>query len=1134
MKRGLSGKFYFKLSKKNVIFLALAAVFFGIVLVHAAPILDQLHLNIQTTDGSGNVVTGTYNFVFNISTTQDCSNVVYSKSATLTTDSRGIISYYLNNTGLNYENQYYLCYYRNGVLIDSSSISRTPYSFTAKNVSLSGVLIDSNLNMGAHNVSATYFFGSGRFLTDINTSSLNLSQINYWNKSGSNIYYNGGNVGIGTTNPTRQLQLQQNGKNYFINPQSSFIAVGSPDTDLRFYANNSAYMTLTSAGNVGIGTTSPGAKLDVKATSAAYPPSSGTTQTGGFSVGYSGGNGITTIGNNGGVGWIQATSAIDLSQKFNLLLNPNGGNVGIGTTNPQATLNLGGSASLRLTRTGAVAGDYALLPGASGISNQIGLYNYNTSSYIFSTNSNNYIGVGTVSPKTKLDVDGNGGMPSTTYATTAANSVFAVSSTTGIGTNTHLFAGVGSGNAVWLQSQNANNASQQLLLNPIGGNVGIGTTSPGYPLDVKGNVNAYNYLVNGTPISAGSLGALTGSGAANYIPKFNGTKSLTNSVIYQNGSNVGIGTTSPSTALDVNGNIHYGTNSFISSGIGGNKLYLQETTGNATYINDGNNRFVVSAGAFDLRNGATTKFYVNTTTGNVGIGTTTPGAKIDLYNPGGQSVLRLSGYNAAAYNPMGSIDFFENHYYNLTIAEVQGGRSSGAANNGYLNFSVANAGSLKNALFINYNGNVGIGTTSPTLGKLQIYGGNAALQSSSSGNSATDYLAFYDSGSTRHGYVGDGSSGNGDIYLMADTGNNLQLGANGTTKEYIGANGYVGIGTTSPSYKLQVTGSSAGVGDGNQIFSLSQTSGKAQLSIGVLNGSYSWIQSYGSGEGYYPISLNPNGGNVGIGTTTPQNKLNVIGDTNITGNLYVAGKQIGAGANISGSGTANYIPKFTGTGTIGNSAIYQSGGNIGIGTTSPTNPLTVQSSGNNQLRIQYNSSIYTGISTDSNGYFYITPASGRMYLNGPGVNNNLYIYDYTKSNSYSSLNAHILSLADNSAITKVSLSATGNSYFNGGNVGIGTTNPTDKLYVYGGNETIENPSAPATLHLRAGTTDFTMSTTSAGNTVLQGGAGDNSGVVIDASGQTNQLVVANNGNVGIGVSNPSAKLQVSGDVIIGI
>jgi len=78
----------------------------------------------------------------------------------LTTDNRGIISYYLPNVSLDYDQQYYLCYYRDGALKDSSKIARTPYSFRAQNITLSGVEIDQNLDMGAYNITTT---GTGFF-----------------------------------------------------------------------------------------------------------------------------------------------------------------------------------------------------------------------------------------------------------------------------------------------------------------------------------------------------------------------------------------------------------------------------------------------------------------------------------------------------------------------------------------------------------------------------------------------------------------------------------------------------------------------------------------------------------------------------------------------------------------------------------------------------------------------------------------------------------------------------------------------------------------------------------------------------------------------------------------------------------
>jgi hypothetical protein len=95
---------------------------------------------------------------------------------------------------------------------------------------------------------------------------------------------------------------------------------------------------------------------------------------------------------------------------------------------------------------------------------------------------------------------------------------------------------------------------------------------------------------------------------------------------------------------------------------------------------------------------------------------------------------------------------------------------------------------------------------------------------------------------------------------------------------------------------------------------------------------------------------------VGIGTTSPTERLDVAGTAQMTGfkmptgaaNGYVltsdasgVGTWQSAVGGIGGSGTTNYIPKFTGSTTLGNSAIYQSGSNVGIGTTSPNEQLEI-------------------------------------------------------------------------------------------------------------------------------------------------------------------------------------------------
>ena len=89
--------------KKEVVTLLFVICFvIAIGFVSTAAIGEDLHLNIQAIDGTGAVVTGTFNYSFNISADSTCTNIVYSNRSELTTDTRGIISYYLNGVSLNF------------------------------------------------------------------------------------------------------------------------------------------------------------------------------------------------------------------------------------------------------------------------------------------------------------------------------------------------------------------------------------------------------------------------------------------------------------------------------------------------------------------------------------------------------------------------------------------------------------------------------------------------------------------------------------------------------------------------------------------------------------------------------------------------------------------------------------------------------------------------------------------------------------------------------------------------------------------------------------------------------------------------------------------------------------------------
>jgi hypothetical protein len=119
-------------------------------------------------------------------------------------------------------------------------------------------------------------------------------------------------------------------------------------TALTLQSAGATAITVDTSQKVGIGTTSPTGILNVKGTGGdALPATSGSTQSAGLITRLQQGGGIGSvmdIGGNGGTGsWIQVTEPSNLATNYNLLLNPNGGNLLVGTTsavNSAAYINL--------------------------------------------------------------------------------------------------------------------------------------------------------------------------------------------------------------------------------------------------------------------------------------------------------------------------------------------------------------------------------------------------------------------------------------------------------------------------------------------------------------------------------------------------------------------------------------------------------------------------------------------------------------------------------------------------------------------------------------------------------------------------------------------------------------------------
>ena len=162
---------------------------------------------------------------------------------------------------------------------------------------------------------------------------------------------------INSWNSNDAFKIQHNGASILRSSGTAYrlIEIGNRDNqNINLFTNSSGKVTVPN-GNVGIGTSDPDLTSHIIGASG-FPATSGINQVGVLRLQGTGSNGVLDFSVNAGSGaTLQVTNRINLAANYSLILNPNGGNVGVGTTAPTEKLSVNGNIKAKkliVTQTG--------------------------------------------------------------------------------------------------------------------------------------------------------------------------------------------------------------------------------------------------------------------------------------------------------------------------------------------------------------------------------------------------------------------------------------------------------------------------------------------------------------------------------------------------------------------------------------------------------------------------------------------------------------------------------------------------------------------------------------------------------------------------------------------------------------
>jgi hypothetical protein len=756
-------------------------------------------------------------------------------------------------------------------------------------------------------------------------------------------YFNGGNVGIGTnscdkqvhisaTEPYLRLEESDSGGNkrldLFVSSSTGVIAANQSAQTMMFQTVGKNRMTITAAGNVGIGATNATSPFHLRTTAVSRADSTAVT--------------VMTKA--------IATTTIGAKLSFTGINNSNNNIIG--------GLSMGNDGE-------EFAGMYAVDGGASATTH-LAFFAGNATS----TNegirllSEGRVGIGTTNPDYTLTVDAGATNEIARFRSTDNDAMISVQDNTDA-----VYIGLdASADIMSLGFSNAFTTGNLSI--DMEGNVGIGTTSMGAKLDIKSEPNTnviftrsatdgqllHNFWVDSSDHAKLSMYA---NGQSQKI------QLNTNGSSYFNGGSVGIGSASPAFVLDT---VFAGDNGArIKSSDNHSTLTIQSHSSYGGYI-----RFTDGANRYWIHNDANDSLYfrpkavapatnIGVTfdeTGRVGIGSYNPAYTLDVARADGGTLARFK-------------DSDSSHAGLLIQGDTNGGSITNAsAFSSEVIYLQNSANAMRfytdgtEAVRIDSSQRVGIGTNS--VNGFTHINGRMTVESPA----VPSTLAISDSGdATKCLRMGFDTGWDAGSIQASDFGagwKNIVMASYG---------GNVGIGTTSVPQKLTVKGGITATNSSNiQVVTMTNSSDDGRLIVNQAAG-VTKVLLDSDGDSYF------NGGDVGIGSATPAYKLDVAGDIQAKDSAFFAGNLGNLGYSFHDLGTGWGFKGLQSSSRLAvlvqgvESVTFENNGRVGIGVTEPSQ----------QLEVKTNTDVSAQIGRAQVGYMGFADHAGFSHLDQAGT-----------------------------------------------------------------------------------------------------------------------------------------------------